>query len=154
MTGTDFYPTILQLAEIPLKPKQHVDGVSLLPLLKGESLAERDLYWHYPHYGNQGGEPCAIIRSASWKLIHYFEDGRNELYDIKEDIGEQSDQLKQYPQVAQELMAKLSTWLKETGALIPKKDDRFDPIKKKQQIELQKTKRLQALEERHARYFK
>jgi arylsulfatase A-like enzyme len=154
VTGTDFYPTILQLAQIPLKPKQHVDGVSLLPLLKGGTLAERDLYWHYPHYGNQGGEPCAIIRSKDWKLIHYFEDGRNELYDIKKDVGEQADQLKSNPETAQRLMVKLDAWLKETGALIPQPDDRFDPIKKKLQIENQRTKRLQALEANHARYFK
>ncbi len=154
VTGTDFYPTILELAGIPPKPKQHVDGVSLVPLLKGGTLAERDLYWHYPHYGNQGGEPCAIIRSTSWKLIHYYEDGRDELYNLEEDIGEQADRLEAHPQVAQRLSAKLGTWLKETGALIPKKDDRFDPVKKKQQIEFQKTKRLEALETGHARYFK
>jgi arylsulfatase A-like enzyme len=154
VTGTDFYPTILQLAGIPLKPKQHVDGVSLLPLLQGKKLAERDLYWHYPHYGNQGGEPCAIVRSASWKLIHYFEDGRYELYDIEKDIGEQADQLDANPHVAAKLRAKLGAWLEETGALIPKKDERFDPVKKKQQIENQKTKRLQALEAGHRRYFK
>lgn len=153
VTGTDFYPTILELAGIPLKPKQHVDGVSLLPLLRGETLAERDLYWHYPHYGNQGGEPCAIIRSRNWKLIHYFEDGRNELYDIKEDIGEQANRLGENTQVANDLMSKLDVWLKETGALIPEQDDRFDPAKKKQQIEHQKTKRLEMLEASHARYF-
>ncbi len=152
--GTDFYPTILQLTGTPLKPKQHVDGVSLLPLLKGESIAARDLYWHYPHYGNQGGEPCAIIRSGSWKLIHYYEDGRNELYNIHEDIGEKIDQLKANPQIAQQLNTKLNAWLKETGALIPQKDPRFDPAKKKLQIEAQKTKRLQSLETGHARYFK
>ena len=154
VTGTDFYPTILELAGIPLKPKQHVDGVSLVPLLKGESLPERDLFWHYPHYGNQGGEPCAIIRSANWRLIHYFEDGRNELYDIQADIGEQTEQLKMNPQIAEKLKARLDNWLKETGALIPQKDDRFDPAKKKQQIEQQRTTRLKALEESHARYFK
>ncbi|MFT5527290.1 MAG: arylsulfatase A-like enzyme [Pirellulaceae bacterium] len=154
VTGTDFYPTILQLAGLPQKPKQHVDGVSLVPLLKGAEIAERDLYWHYPHYGNQGGEPCAIIRSAEWKLIHYFEDGRDELYNIKADIGEQTEQLKSNPKVAQELSKKLNAWLKDTGALIPVLDDRFDLAKKKLQIENQKTKRLKALEAGHAQYFK
>ena len=154
VTGTDFYPTILELAGIPLKPQQHVDGVSLVPLLRGETITDRDLYWHYPHYGNQGGEPCAIIRSGRWKLIHYYEDGRNELYDIKEDVGEQTDRLKSQPRVAQELTAKLDDWLKETGALIPEKDDRFDPAKKKQRIEHLKTGLLRVLEEQHARYFR
>jgi len=154
VTGTDFYPTILELAGLPLRPKQHVDGVSLVPLLKGGRIAPRDLFWHYPHYGNQGGEPSAIIRSGNWKLIHYYEDGRDELYDIAVDIGEQSDQLKNHPKVAAEMKSKLQAWLKDTGALIPEPDARFDPAKKKQQIENQKTKRLQSLENNHARYFK
>ena len=50
-----------------------VDGVSLVPLLKDKSILERSLYWHYPHYGNQGGDPSAIIRKGNWKLIYYFE---------------------------------------------------------------------------------
>ncbi|MEM9237066.1 MAG: sulfatase, partial [Verrucomicrobiota bacterium] len=89
--GMDFYPTMLELAGLPLKPKQHADGVSLLPVLKGGEIAERPLFWHYPHYGNQGGEPSSIIRSGDWKLIYYHEDGRQELYHLKDDIGEQKD---------------------------------------------------------------
>lgn len=153
VTGTDFYPTILELAGVPLKPKQHVDGVSLVPLLKGASIPDRDLYWHYPHYGNQGGEPCSIIRSENWKLIHYFEDGRDELYNIQADIGEQTDCISENTETAQKLRARLDSWLKDTGALIPQKDDRFDPVRKAKQIELQKTTRLRALEQSHARYF-
>ena len=80
--GTDFYPTILELAGLPLRPEQHVDGVSLAPLLKGGKIAGRPLFWHYPHYANQGGEPSSIIRSGDWKLIHYWEDNRNELYEL------------------------------------------------------------------------
>ena len=62
MTGTDFFPTLLDLAGLPLLPEQHQDGVSLAPVLKGERIAPRSLFWHYPHYGNQGGEPSSIIR--------------------------------------------------------------------------------------------
>ncbi|MGI9429778.1 MAG: sulfatase [Bythopirellula sp.] len=153
VTGTDFYPTILELAGAPLRAEQHVDGVSLVPLLQGQSIADRDLYWHYPHYGNQGGEPSAIIRSRNWKLIHYYEDGRNELYDITVDIGEREDLIESYPEVARELSTRLDTWLMDTGAAIPEPDSRFDPTKKVQQLENQKTKRLQALEADHARYF-
>ena len=65
VTGADFYPTILELAGLPARPKQHEDGVSLVPLLKGGSISTRPLFWHYPHYGNQGGEPSSIIRRAS-----------------------------------------------------------------------------------------
>ncbi len=153
-TGTDFYPTILELAGIPLKPEQHKDGVSLVPLLKGGTIAKRDLFWHYPHYGNQGGEPSAIIVSGNKKLIHYFEDGRNELYDVKADIGEQKDLLKSNPEIAAQMKKKLDAWLKETKALIPEKDGRFNAEKKKVQIEAAKTKSMQNLEKKHASYFK
>ena len=87
VTGTDFYPTILDLIGADLKPENHMDGVSLLPLLKGETIQERPLIWHYPHYGNQGGEPSSIIREGEWKLIHYYEDGREELYNLSNDPG-------------------------------------------------------------------
>ncbi len=153
VTGTDFYPTILELAKIPLKPEQHVDGVSLVPLLQGGEIPPRDLYWHYPHYGNQGGEPCAIIRSGNWKLIHYYEDGHNELYNLASDVGEQTDSIKTHPILAEALSTKLSAWLDETNALIPVHDERFDPTKKRQQLAIQETKRLRALEADHARYF-
>jgi arylsulfatase A-like enzyme len=71
-TGTDFYPTLLELAGLELKPEEHSDGMSLVSVLKGGTLPERPLIWHYPHYGNQGGEPSSIIRLGEWKLIHYY----------------------------------------------------------------------------------
>ena len=104
---TDFYPTILQLAGLPLRPEQHVDGVSLVPLLKGGKIADRPLFWHYPHYGNQGGEPSSIIRKDDWKLIHYWEDNRNELYHLPDDIGEQHDLAKQEAARTAQLWAEL-----------------------------------------------
>ncbi|MEM1294977.1 MAG: sulfatase, partial [Verrucomicrobiota bacterium] len=80
--GTDFYPTILEIAGLPTLPDQHLDGLSLAPVLKGEQIADRPLFWHYPHYGNQGGEPSSIMIQGDWKLISYFEDGRSELYHL------------------------------------------------------------------------
>ncbi|HMP31455.1 MAG TPA: sulfatase, partial [Saprospiraceae bacterium] len=76
VTGADFYPTILEYAHINLMPNQHKDGVSLKPIIDNSRLVlkERSLYWHYPHYGNQGGDPSSIIRKGDWKLIHYYED--------------------------------------------------------------------------------
>lgn len=79
VTGADFYPTLLDLTGTPLRPEQHKDGVSLLPLLEGRRIADRPLFWHYPHYGNQGGDPSSIIREGDWKLIHYWEDENNTL---------------------------------------------------------------------------
>jgi arylsulfatase A-like enzyme len=114
--GMDFYPTMLELAGLPQMPKQHVDGVSLVPVLNGGKIKERDLFWHYPHYGNQGGEPSSMIRSKDWKLIYYHEDGRYELYDLSKDIGEQNDVAQQHPETVSSLRKKLNKWLAETGA--------------------------------------
>ncbi|TAN36769.1 MAG: DUF4976 domain-containing protein [Verrucomicrobia bacterium] len=123
--GTDFYPTLLQLAGLPLQPHQHVDGVSLVPLLKGDQLAPRPLFWHYPHYGNQGGEPSSIIRQGAWKLIHYWEDNRNELYHLAGDIGEQHDLAQQEAARTGQLWRELQAWLKETGAKLPQPNPDF-----------------------------
>jgi arylsulfatase A-like enzyme len=150
----DLYPTILQLAGLPLMPKQHADGNSLLPLLKGDTtLLKHDLFWHYPHYGNQGGEPSSYILSSGWKLIHYYEDGRDELYRLADDIGEQTNLASQQPERAKALRKKLNTWLAEVNARIPQPDPRFDPAKKHQQLENMRTKKMKALEKQAAKYL-
>ena len=154
VTGTDFYPTILELAGLSQKPRQHVDGVSLMPLLKGDRIADRDLFWHYPHYGNQGGEPSSIVRSGNFKLIHYHEDGRDELYDLTKDIGEGADLARSNQQKVKALRAKLDKWLKETGARIPVSDDRFNADLKHRQIQNASEGQLQGLEKRAANYLK
>src|SRR5208283_2642604 len=117
--GMDFYPTILQLAGLPLRPQQHVDGVSLVPLLEGGQIPVRPLFWHYPHYGNQGGEPSSIIRKGDWKLIHYWEDNRNELYHLIQDLGEEHDLAAAEGTCASQLWIELQAWLRETGAKVP-----------------------------------
>ena len=154
VTGADFYPTILDLCGLPSRPDQHVDGKSLVPLLEGGTLPERPLYWHYPHYDNQGGEPSSLMRLGPWKLIHYYEDGRNELYNLASDIGEQNNAASQNPEVTKMLKQKLDTWLKETGARIPQADSRFDAELKKKQLESAAGKQMQGLEKKHANYLK
>lgn len=144
--STDFYPTILELAGLGALEDQHVDGVSLVSVLKGDKLAKRDLFWHYPHYGNQGGEPSVIVRSGKWKLIRYYEDGRNELYDLSKDIGEVNDLVDSEPKITKRLGGKVDAWLKETGAKIPVADIRFDAVKKEKQLENSFTKGLESQE--------
>jgi len=118
--STDFYPTMLALAGLPARPRQHLDGISLAPLLKGESLdREKPLFWHYPHYSNQGGSPHGAIREGDWKLIEWYEDGKLELYNIPQDIGEKNDLAARHPDKAASLRAKLIEWRKEVGALMP-----------------------------------
>jgi arylsulfatase A-like enzyme len=115
--STDFYPTILDIAGIPLKPEQHQDGTSLAPLLKGQGrFPDRTLFWHYPHYSNQGGFPGGALRTGNWKLIERYEDGRIHLFNIATDLGEQNDVAQQHPDLVRELRGKLHAWYKETGA--------------------------------------
>ncbi len=125
--GTDFYPTLLELAGLPLKPEQHLDGVSLAPLLKGGTIEERDLFWHYPHYAPHGRGPSSWMRSGDWKLIHYWEDGRDALYNLAEDVGEQNDLAAKNPEKAKELRSRLDRWLADVGAKIPGPDPRWKP---------------------------
>lgn len=136
--GTDFYPTILDYANIELIPGQHMDGISLRPLLEGKDLkADRPLYWHYPHYGNQGGQPSSIIRKGDWKLIHYWEDGREELFHLPSDIAEQNNVLDDNQQLATDLGNQLKDWLREVGAKTPEMDPEYDAdlaLKRKERI--------------------
>jgi arylsulfatase A-like enzyme len=129
--GTDFYPTLLELAGLPLKPKQHLDGTSLAPLLKERAIAERDLFWHYPHYAPHGRGPSSWMRSGDWKLIHYWEDGRDALYNLAEDIAEQNDLTDKNPEKARELRSRLDRWVAEIGAKIPGPDPRWKPEMKR-----------------------
>lgn len=125
VSGTDFYPTILDLAGLPLMPEEHNDGISLVPLMKGEKNADRALIWHYPHYGNQGGDPSSIIRKGDWKLIHYYEKGNEELYNLKTDLSETTDVSIKNPELVQRLHAELFDYLKKTGARFPEKDPEY-----------------------------
>jgi arylsulfatase A-like enzyme len=147
-TGTDFYPTLLELAGLPLLPHQHQDGISLVPALKGESLPDRPLIWHYPHYGNQGGEPSSIIRLGNWKLIHYYEDGRQELFDLSTDLEEQNDLAAKRPEVAQRLHRQLFNYLEEVGARYPRKDPLYDAQKEQAYLQSIENELLPRLEEK------
>jgi arylsulfatase A-like enzyme len=146
VSGTDFYPTILELVGADLKPGEHTDGVSLVPLLKGESLAERPLIWHYPHYGNQGGEPSSIIREGDWKLIHYYEDGHEELYNLKNDLKETTDVSAENSELVIKMSEKLFAMLDEMGARFPTKDPSWTAEREKAHLENIINKRWPALE--------
>ena len=153
VTGADFYPTLLDLAGLPSKPKQHADGHSIVPLLRGNSIPKRPLYWHYPHYGNQGGEPSSIIRRDNWKLIHYWEDDRDELYDLANDPYEKTNIASRHSTRARDMHTQLISYLAKVGAKIPARDPRFDPELAKQQATGIREKRLPALEKQHASFL-
>jgi len=122
--SVDFLPTFCDLAGTQAGA---VDGVSLMPLLRGGKLAPRPLYWHYPHYSNQGGEPGSAIREADWKLIEFLADGRMELFNLKDDPGERVNLIGQHPEVAQLLGARMRVWRREAGAVMPQKNPAADP---------------------------
>jgi arylsulfatase A-like enzyme len=145
--STDFYPTLLDLAGIPLKSKQHVDGISLKPILEGKTLdINRPLYWHYPHYGNQGGEPSSIIQQDGWKLIHYWEDNREELFKLPSTENDELNVITKHPEIANKLSKQLMSWLKEVYAKYPEKDKEFNNAKHQEILLKNKTKKLKSLE--------
>ena len=111
MTSPDFYPTFLAAAGLPLLPDQHTDGVDVTPLLRGEEFQRGPIFWHYPHYSNQGGTPSAGMREGRWKVIYPFETERTQLYDLTEDIGETTDLATREPATAARLTATLLAWL-------------------------------------------
>jgi arylsulfatase A-like enzyme len=127
VTSTDFYPTILELAGLPQNPGQHRDGMSLVPLLKAQPLDRGALFWHYPHYGNQGGAPSGAVRDGDWKLIEWYEDGRLELFNLREDIGEKNNLAESNPEKTEFLHESLVAWRKSVGAIMPTPNPDYDP---------------------------
>ncbi|MEM7784522.1 MAG: sulfatase-like hydrolase/transferase, partial [Planctomycetota bacterium] len=115
ISSVDYFPTVLDLAGIS-NENLGLDGESILPLLRGESQARKPIYWHYPHYGNQGGSPSAAIRDGEWKLIQWLETGQYSLYNLSKDTGEQNDLVDDHPDVVQALSEKLQEWQKDVGA--------------------------------------
>ena len=125
--STDFNPTIRALAGAPMDAKQHMDGISLVPLLKGGKALDREaIYWHYPHYGNQGGSPSGVIRSGKYKLIEFYEDDSIELYDLEDDLSETKDLSKEKPDLAAKLLGKLKAWRQDVKAQMPTPNPKYN----------------------------
>ena len=116
VTATDFYPTMLELAGLPLRPDQHVDGTSFAPALRDEPHARGPLFWHYPHYSNQGGPPSGAVRDGDLKLIERFEGPSFELYDLAADPGETRDLAAERPGDVARLRGELLAWRARVGA--------------------------------------
>jgi arylsulfatase A-like enzyme len=126
--SVDFFPTFLEVAGGRVDPRQNVDGVSLVPLLRQAGSPKRDaLYWHYPHYSNQGGKPAGAVRRGNFKLIEFYEDGRLELYDLEADPGERHNLAVQMPGKAKELHRALRGWRKAVDAQMPAPNPDYQP---------------------------
>ena len=121
--GADFYPTILQMAGLPLIPKQHLDGISFVPVLRGEEATARHVaFWHSPvgRPWSTGDENASVIRVDDYKLIDWYDKGKLELYNLDMDPGERIDLSDSMPEKRDELYRKLKAWRKEVGAYMAK----------------------------------
>ncbi len=137
VTMVDFLPTILEMAGVSPPEEQPVDGVSLIPLLRGRSDLDREaIFWHFPAYleayagmeGHWRTTPAGAVRAGEWKLIEFFEDGKLELYNLHDDIGEEHDLSGVLPERRDELHRLLLDWRAETGAPVPVElNPLFDP---------------------------
>ena len=122
-TNVDFYPTFASAAAAAVDPKQHLDGVSIMPMLRNPKVRAKrtEVYWHYPldkpHF--LGGVSSGAVRNGRWKLIEFFETGKLELYDLQSDPGEKMDLSTKFPKRASEMRQRLSKWRKSVGAKIP-----------------------------------
>jgi arylsulfatase A-like enzyme len=125
VAGFDLYPTLLAMVGLPSPSVQKVNGLSLQPLLERTgTLPGRALYWHFPHYSDQGGRPNGAVRLGAEKLIEFFEDEHLELYNLQDDPGEEHDLVASQPARAQELKAKLSAWRSSVSAQMPTSNPR------------------------------
>lgn len=128
VTSPDFYPTFLAVAELAALPEQHVDGADFSALLRGDSFERGEIFFHYPHYSNQGGRPSSAIRDGEWKLIYDWETGTSELFNLVTDISETADVGGQHPQVSTRLTRSLLDWVASSPARVPASNPQSEPF--------------------------
>ena len=141
VTCTDFYPTCLAAAGLPLRPGQHLDGLNLQPLLAGgASLGRKSLFWHFPHYNEHpSAVPSSVIRKGPWKLIQTFDPEGVELYNLTDDLSETHNLASEKPDLVAELRRELNAWRRDVGAEMMRPNLDYDPtvpgptLKKKNQ---------------------
>lgn len=126
VSSVDWYATF---TEITGAPAAKTDGRSILLALRGTALKPRPLFWHYPHYSNQGGSPGGAVRLGDYKLIQFYEDNHLELYNLREDPGERIDLASKMPAKRDELNGLLQAWLKEIDAVMPTRNPKHDPAR-------------------------
>jgi len=131
VASIDFFPTLSDAAGVP---PGRVDGISLRPLLEGRSRADRPLFWHYPHYSDQGGRPSGAVRAGEWKLIEFFEDGRLELFHLAADPGERRNLVRKEPGRTKKLHDLLRDWRKTVNARMPKPNPGYDPARASEEL--------------------
>jgi len=111
VNNIDWIPTLLDLVGCPVPPG--LDGVSFADGLTGGEIAERKLFWHFPHYTNQGGRPSGAMRDGDWLLVELYDDNKAELYDLSTDVGEKNDIANRHPDRVSSMRAALEEWRTE-----------------------------------------
>jgi arylsulfatase A-like enzyme len=143
----DLYPTLLEVAGAQPPPNYPLDGVSYFKALTsgGKTPLNRDaIFWHFPGYLGAGAgswrtTPAGAIRSGDWKLQEFFEDGRVELYNLRDDLGQTNNLAQKLPDKAKELQARLAAWRQEINAPMPTKNtEQGQPAKAKKGKKKQK----------------
>ena len=124
-------PTLLEIAGLKPKGGQVMDGKSIVPLFSNPNVEwpERSIYWHFPAYLEKSGgagkgvpfrtTPASAVRRGDWKMIHFYEDGRQELYNLRNDLSEREDLFAKRPEIARQMSEDLVGWVKDTGGFIP-----------------------------------
>jgi len=140
--STDFFATFRDILRVRDAGKGPIDGVSLLPLLtRTDSVNRPAIYWHYPHYHGSGLGPCGAVRAGDLKLIEWFDESihadrrRLELYNLKDDPGEQNNLAAKSPAKAEQMRRMLELWRRDVGAQTMSANPKYDPKKAKRSQE-------------------
>jgi len=125
--STDFYPSLLEMAGLPTKNSQMLDGVSFVPALKGEAFNRGPIFWHFPQYSNHGMQsPGGAVRFGDYKLLEYFENNTVQMFNLREDIGEQNDISQTEPEIRERLRELLHSWREDVNAQMPQQNPNYD----------------------------
>lgn len=120
VTSVDLFPTIMDVVDITPDDDNQLEGMSLWPLLQDKKeLEDRSLYWHFPHFRNEGQDMGAVIRDGDWKFIWDFETDSTYLYNLNKDLAEANNRASEYPEKGKEMLMKLKSWQAETKAQMP-----------------------------------
>ena len=145
--SVDLYPTLHEFSKSELPKNYKLDGESYFSQLQSDTsknLKRNDIFWHFPGYLGAGEntyrtKPVSVIRSGNYKLLEFLEDGKIELYNLVEDVGEKNNLASQMPDLKKELYDKLTNWRNDIKAPMPSKN-----IKGANTQELPKKKKKQS----------
>ncbi len=125
VVSMDWLPTFVDLCGLKPSPGP-IDGIDIAPLLRGGEIAARPLYWHFPHYANQGSRPSGALRQGDWKLVEQFEDSGAELYNLMDDPGEYHNLAASHPDLVRDLRRQLDDWRTSVDAERNRLNPHFD----------------------------